>query len=264
MVMAKLSFTKSGLFQNAFSHSTNDSPIRGELYSVERLEQFAATLAGEHGAVDHPKRFLKLSPRLVDNGEVLVAAYNSLTNAIRDERSVSPAAEWLVDNFHIVEEQLREIEEDLPEGYYRELPKLTEGEFAGYPRIYAIAMAIIAHTDSRLEVESLERFLRAYQAVTPLTIGELWAVAITLRFAVVENLRRLAWRIVVSREEREEADNLADELLELANKQPSDVLPYAVKRKPQTAPFGPLVNARSISQSRTFAAARRMAAKLQT
>ena len=236
--MAKFSFTKSGLFQNAFSHSTNDLPIRGELYSVERLEQFAATLAAEHGAVDQPKRFLKLSPRLADNGEVLVAAYYSLTNAIRDELAVSPAAEWLVDNFHIVEEQLREIHEDLPAGYYRELPKLTKGEFAGYPRIYAIAMAIIAHTDSRLEVESLERFLRAYQAVTPLTIGELWAVAITLRFALVENLRRLAWRIVVSREEREEADNLADELLELANKRPSEVMPFTVKRLGQRKAFG--------------------------
>lgn len=205
-------------------------PIRGELYSVERLEQFAATLAIDHGTVDQPKRFQKLRPRLEDNGKVLVAAYNSLTNAIHDERAISPAAEWLVDNFHIVEEQLHEIHEDLPAEYYRELPKLVQGEFAGYPRVYAAAMSIIAHTDSRLEVETLERFFRAYQAITPLTIGELWAIAITLRFALVENLRRLAWRIVVSRDEREEADTLVDELLELANKQPVEVLPLMVKR----------------------------------
>ncbi len=104
------------------------------------------------------------------------------------------------------------------------MPKLIIGEFAGYPRIYAVAMAIIAHTDSRLEVDALERFLRAYQAVTPLTIGELWAIAITLRVALVENLRRFAWRIVLSREEREEAETLSDELVELAGKSPDEVL----------------------------------------
>jgi len=228
--MAKHYFKKSGLFQNVFIHSEIELPIRSELYSVERLEQFATTLAVDHRAVDQPKRFQKLRPRLEDNGKVLVAAYNSLTKAIRNDRAVSAAAEWLVDNFHIVEEQLREIQEDLPAGYYRELPKLVEGEFAGFPRVYAVAMSIIAHTDSRLEVETLERFLRAYQTVTALTIGELWAIAITLRFALVENLRRLAWRIIVSREEREEADVLMNALLDLATKQPAEVLPFFVKR----------------------------------
>ncbi len=207
-----------------------DEPIRGELYSAEKLEQFAIELAKEHQAVDQPKRYKFLRPRLKDNGDVLLSAYYSLTNTIREERAVSPAAEWLVDNFHIVEEQIREINEDLPSGYYRELPKLEKGDFAGYPRIYAIAMSIIAHTDSRLDIESLERFLRAYQAVTPLKIGELWAIAITLRVALVENLRRFAWRIVQSREAREEAEKLSDELIEVAGKRPDEVLDLVVSR----------------------------------
>ena len=87
------------------------------------------------------------------------------------------------------------------------------------------------HTDSRLEVETLERFLRAYQAITPLTIGELWAIAITLRLLCWWKIcSRLAWRIVKSREEREEAETLSNELLELAGKQPAEVLPFFVKR----------------------------------
>ena len=228
--MAKSLFTKVNGFHTESHYGQIEPPIRGELYSVESLEQLAATLAQEHQAVDQPKRFQKLRPRLEANREVLVAAYSSLTDAVREERSISPAAEWLVDNFHIVEEQLRQIRDDLPDSYYRELPKLVQGDFAGYPRIYAVAVLIITHTDSRLEVETLERFLRAYQTVTPLTIGELWAIAITLRFVLVENLRRLATRIIVSREEREEADILAENLLELASKQPDEVLPYIVRR----------------------------------
>ena len=182
--------------------------------------------------------FQKLLPRLKDNEKVLVAAYKSLISKIKSESSISPAAEWLVDNFHIIEEQLREIQEDLPAGFYRELPKLKNGAFAGYPRIYAIAVMIVAHTDSRFEIATLERFLNAYQTIIPLTIGEVWAFAITLRFALVENLRRSASRIIVSREEREEADLIADELIELASRQPADVLPISVKRLGRPKKFG--------------------------
>src|SRR4029077_49153 len=110
--------------------------------------------------------------------------------------------EWLVDNYHIVEEQLREIRQDLPRGYYHELPKLAEGPLEGYPRIYAVALALMAHTDSRLDTNTLRRFIIAYQTVSPLSIGELWAVAITLRLALVENLRRLRGPLVRAREER--------------------------------------------------------------
>ena len=224
--MKKISELKPGAF--AHSHSSdadNAEPIRGELFSVERLEQFAVPLAEDHRSAAQPKTFRKLMPRLEDNGKVLVAAYHSLAEAIGNGRAISPAAEWLVDNFHIIEEQLREVREDLPQSFYRELPKLTVGELAGYPRIYAVALAIIAHTDSRLESDTLERFLKAYQKITPLTIGELWATAITLRVALVENLRRLAKLIVTARAERDEADTLADKLLKIAENQPDEIMP---------------------------------------
>ncbi|HEY3028014.1 MAG TPA: glucoamylase family protein [Pyrinomonadaceae bacterium] len=207
----------------------SEDPIREELYSVERLEQFAAVLASEHKIAAKARARLLL-PRLEENGRKLLAAYRALAEAIRSERTISPAAEWLVDNFHIVEEQVREIREDLPKGYYYELPKLAEGELKDYPRIYAFALALIAHTDSRLDTETLRRFINAYQKVSPLSIGELWAVPITLRLALVENLRRLATRIVSSRVEREEADKLADRLLEMAHRQPGDLVPLLAER----------------------------------
>ena len=104
-----------------------------------------------------------------------------LARAIKEERSITPAAEWLVDNFHIVEEHLREIRDDLPADYYRELPKLADGPLEGYPRVLGLAWAYVAHTDSRFDPESLRRLVVAYQRVQPLTIGELWAIAISLR-----------------------------------------------------------------------------------
>ena len=221
MTAATLARLIGGLMRKP--EARDEEPIHDELYSVERLEQYAAALAAEHRVYAGRRRGRRLLPALERNGHLLVAAYHALAEAVRDERTISPAAEWLVDNFHIVEEQLREIREDLPAGYYYELPKLSAGELADYPRIYAVALALIAHTDSRLDAETLRRFVRAYQQTTPLTIGELWAVAITLRLALVENLRRLATRIVAARVAREEADALADQLLEAVERQPESL-----------------------------------------
>ena len=110
-------------------------------------------------------------------------------------RAITPAAEWLVDNYYLVEREIREIRAALPSGYYRQLPKLLAGPFEGYPRVLGVAWAFIAHTDSHFDADMLCRFVRAYQEVQPLTIGELWAVAITLRIVLVENLRRMAERV---------------------------------------------------------------------
>jgi cyclic beta-1,2-glucan synthetase len=136
----------------------DEKPFQAEFFSVERLEQFAHALAATHKTVTQ-KGGAPLLPRLEDNGRKLEAAYKTLVEALRQGRAISPAAEWLVDNYHIIEEQLREIREDLPRSYYHELPKLASGELEGYPRIYSVALALIAHTDSRLDTHTLRRFI---------------------------------------------------------------------------------------------------------
>lgn len=195
-----------------------EEPIRGEIFSLEKMEEYAVYLA-EHLTVDGnlSKRPLLLN-RMHDSGRKLVSYYQILVQAIRQKEEISPAAEWLVDNFHIVEDQLREIHDDLPKTYYRELPKITAEELAGYPRIYAIALALIAHTDSRLDVYTIRSFIDAFQTKSYLSIGELWAVAITLRLALVENIRRVSSRVIWDRQQRHEADVLAEGIIEAAQK----------------------------------------------
>ena len=190
-----------------------EEPIRAELFSSERLEQHAESLAAAQIVTIETSRGRPLLPRVIENGRVLLDSYRAIARAIQDEDAITPAAEWLVDNFHIVDEQVREIRDDLPRGYYRKLPKLASGHLEGYPRVYGIAWAFVAHTDSSFDPEALRRFVAAYQRVQPLTIGELWAVAITLRVVLIENLRRIAEQITRSRTARQEADALADRLL---------------------------------------------------
>jgi cyclic beta-1,2-glucan synthetase len=192
----------------------NDEQIlREEIFSIERLEMHARSLAAAQTITRQSSFRQPLSARLRNNEKVLLAAYRSIARAVDQGRSITPAAEWVLDNYHVVEEQIREIREDLPPGFYRQLPKLDDGPFAGFPRVFGIAWAYVAHTDSHFDPVTLRRFVRAYQSVEPLTIGELWAVAITLRVVLVENLRRVAQRIVTSRRAREDADHVADRLL---------------------------------------------------
>jgi cyclic beta-1,2-glucan synthetase len=113
---------------------------------------------------------------------------------------------------------VRQVREDLPRGFYRQLPKLAEEPLQGYPRVLGLAWEFVAHTDGRFEPETLQRFVRRFQRVQPLTIGELWAIPIAIRLVLVENLRRLAERIVNGRAARLGADALADELLGLGGR----------------------------------------------
>jgi cyclic beta-1,2-glucan glucanotransferase len=191
----------------------SDEILRAELFSTERMEQHAASLAAAQQVTEKPPPRPSLHARLRDNEAVLLAAYRAIAAAAGEGRAISPAAEWLLDNYHLVEEQIREIRQDLPPSFYRMLPKLADGHLEGYPRVLGVAWAFAAHTDSRFDPESLRSFVRAYQRVQVLTIGELWAVAITLRIVLVENLRRAAARIVSSRAARQDADALADRLL---------------------------------------------------
>ncbi|HZY60181.1 MAG TPA: protein ndvB, partial [Candidatus Binataceae bacterium] len=221
------------MFQTSVADS--EEPIRAELFSVERLEQHAESLAAAQRVTDKPKTGRRLASRLRDNSRVLVQAYRTIAAAIREERARTPAAEWLVDNFHAVEEQIRLIRADLPPGYYRQLPKLADGPLEGYPRVFGIAWAFIAHTDSRFDPQMLCRFVRAYQRVQPLAIGELWAIAITLRIILVENLRRTAERMVRSRAARQDADALADQVLAVGIGQPET--PEAALRRRDRTPL---------------------------
>ena len=212
-----------------------EEPIRAELFSVERLEQHAESLAAAQIVFAESRAGRLLTPRVLENGRVLQESYRAIARAIQEEHEITPAAEWLVDNFHIVDEQLREIRDDMPPGFYRQLPKLASGHLQDYPRVFGVAWAFVAHTDSRFDPELLRRFVTAYQRVQPLTIGELWAVAITLRAVLVENLRRLAERIVHSRAARQEADRLADSLLGTGGQSP--VSPATALRRFENRPL---------------------------
>ena len=193
----------------------DDAPIRAELFSSERFARHATSLADEHVVVRRPPRVVPLLHRLSEDAAAIAAAHRALEAEVQQGRPVTPAAEWLVDNMHVVARHVGQIRQDLPPSYFNELPKLGSGFLAGHPRIFALMWAYVAHSDSLVDPKQVADFVRAYERRKALSIGELWAVAITLRFLLVENLCRLSRVLVVAAGERARADTVADRLLGL-------------------------------------------------
>lgn len=185
---------------------SDDHPLRMEPFGLERLEQHARSLGQSFVLRDKivdDGSFLK---RTVENAQLL-RRVNQLIAAIARQGDVLESdAEWLLDNFYIVEEQLREIHDDLPESFFRELPQITTGQ----PRVHALALELIGHTDSVLDEETVVRFISQFQTVMPLNIGELWAFPIMLRLVLVENLRRIASQFITSHACQAEAVRILD------------------------------------------------------
>ncbi|MBN1207919.1 MAG: carbohydrate-binding protein, partial [Myxococcaceae bacterium] len=175
------------------------------------------------------------------NEEVLIETCDLLTAAVAEGHRITPASEWLLDNFYLVEEQVRAARRHLPKGYSRELPRLADGASAGLPRVYDLALEAIAHGDGRVEPDGLSRFIAAYQTVVPLRLGELWAIPIMLRLALIENLRRVAVRIAAGRADRDVAVTWANKLTELAGRDPTNLIlviaDMARSNPPLTTPF---------------------------
>jgi len=181
-----------------------EGPLRDAIFGQAYLEQYARELAqASQSSLTHPVR--SIDDRLREDEQQLRAAHTAIREASRGQETLSPDAEWLLDNYFVVEDVLREVKRDLPAGYYQELPRLTVGPLAGYPRILALALGLIAHSDSSLNETQIREMVRAYQSIRQLTIGELWAIPTMLRLGLLENLRRLSQQMIATRDDREYA-----------------------------------------------------------
>lgn len=234
-----------GLARTAAGDAADEPPLRSELFTADQMEQHGKALAALHTLVEGSRAPDRLLPRLAANEKILVDTCAQLTGTGagtgEPQRRVTPAGEWLLDNFYLVEEEIRTAKRHLPAGYSRELPRLQGGPADGTPRVYDIALQAVAHGDGRLGRGTLTRFVASYQTVKVLMLGELWAIPIMLRLALIENLRRVAVRVSRSRAERDIAGRWADAMIEVAEKDPKGLIlviaDMARSDPPMTAPF---------------------------
>ena len=224
-IFGHLTQFRSRLRTSGMSHESavEERPLRSELFSADQMERYGKTLAATHRLT--PRRAQDaLLRRLAENESVLISVCKRLTAAVSANHRINPAGEWLLDNFHLIEEEIGTAKRHLPRGYSRELPRLGVGPSAGLPRVYDIALETISHGDGRVDANGLSRFMAAYQSVAPLQLGELWAVPIMLRLALIENLRRVGVRIAAGRAERDLANSWSDRMIETAERDPKSLV----------------------------------------
>ncbi len=201
----------------------NDPPLRAELFSAGQMERHGKNLAGIHrlSLVRLPDQLLA---RLAENENTLLHSCSLLRDTVKITSRISPAGEWLLDNFYLIEEQIHTAKRHLPKRYSGELPSLAHGPSAGFPRVYDIALETISHGDGRVDPESFSRFVAAYQKITALTLGELWAIPIMLRLALIENLRRVGVQVAASSTDCNHADAWADQMVEITKEDPNSLI----------------------------------------
>ena len=230
----KTRFSTSAL---SLASSVEEAPLRSELFSADQMEQYGKTLAATHKITTRRTRDPLLA-RLADNENKLIEVCNLLTESMSVHQRITPAGEWLIDNFHLIEEQIATAKRHLPRGYSRELPRLASGPSAGLPRVYDIALETISHGDGLVDAQRLSRFVAAYQTVTPLKLGELWAIPIMLRLALIENLRRVGVRMAAARADRDLANVWADQMMEMAESDPKSLILVIADMARSSPPLG--------------------------
>lgn len=210
--------------------------IKAELFSVDQMERYGQRLARSHKLATRKTPYYLLK-RLDDNERILAESCHQLSNG--KKASMTPAGEWLLDNYYLIEEQIRVVRHHLPKTFGRGLPQL--GPPHNCPRIYDVAAEAITHGDGRWDAESLTRYIAAYQKEVNLTLGELWALPGMLRLALIENLRRVSVEVAQAQRERNLADAWVTKMLESAENDPANLIiviaDMARSNPPRTSAF---------------------------
>ncbi|MCY7423270.1 MAG: cyclic beta 1-2 glucan synthetase [Chitinophagaceae bacterium] len=231
------------------------APLRAEIFTTEKLEQHAVTIAKRHELI-YNQTSEQLLERLADNEHILLEVYALLSDNLKQNNRISPAAEWLVDNFYLIEEQIYTGKKHLPKGYSKALPRLLKGKLADLPRVYDMAVEIISHSDGHVDMAKLTGFVNAYQTIDNLKIGELWAIPIMLRLGLIENLRRLSILIAEEITNRSLANRWADEMIEVSEKDPKNLVlviaDMARSEPPMESTFVAELNRRLLEKGNTL------------
>lgn len=147
-----------------------------------------------------------------------------LAKAAKQNKELTTAGEWLIDNFYIIQEQLVQLKEDLPSAYYKKLPHLKGGDFEGYPRIYELVHKLSALSDNVIHPDNTTTAVQSYQQVVPLKLGELWAIPIMIRLVLIDRLTEKSAQLLERRAVREKVEAALGDVLHLQSEEPGFLL----------------------------------------
>ncbi|OQB16078.1 MAG: N,N'-diacetylchitobiose phosphorylase [Firmicutes bacterium ADurb.Bin193] len=188
--------------------------VRGATLDYDALIWHAGQLARYHelstgkGSMDY------LLGRMTENYRYISATYRRLGDIVSSGHRITGADEWLLDNFYIIEEQTKDLLQNIQKKYFKRLPLIKEGQYSGYPRIFAIALEFVSHTDSTVTQQSIIDFINEYQKTTYLSDMEIWSLSSMLKIALIENIRHLCVQINKTHTQYSQARSAVSEVLE--------------------------------------------------
>ncbi len=192
-----------------FSKSKDEKiKIRDASLTSDELETHAREMAYDHAVSKRLNLFNWPVPRMNENYKYILSVYKALNEDMQKGIGTTPAAEWLLDNFYIIEEQVKGIRKDLTKEFYSRLPMLSSGPFKGYARIYTVALELVSHTDGRIDERVLLNYINAYQSHNVLASRELWALAIMVKLALIENIKYICQTIEESQKQRRKVEEI--------------------------------------------------------
>ena len=179
----------------------------------EEMEKYAAELAQNQSIIKKTRLSYMLIPRMNRSYNYIKAVYRNLSNNLKSSSEITKEDEWLLDNFYIIEEQVKEIRKNLSKGYYSGLPGLKNSFFKGYPRIYSIAFELVSHSDGKIDEKTILNFVKAYQTKAFLSSGEIWALSLMIRVALIENIKSFCEKLTEIHQLCFKADKAVDFLI---------------------------------------------------
>ena len=193
--------------------------INGTLLDKNQLENHLQKIASNHNLSNKSKKDTYPIPHLIENYETIQTVYQLLNEHLKLGIGIHPAGEWLLDNFYIIEETVKQIQKELPLKKYTNFVGISNGTYQGFARIYVLAAEIVAYTDNKIERKDLEDYLASYQTKKTLSMEEIWNIGIFLQIAIIENIREICEKIYSSQIQKYKAENIAERLIENKTKQ---------------------------------------------
>ena len=188
--------------------------IDGTLLDKEQLNRHLQKIASSHNLKNKSDKQTYPIPNMIENYKTIEQVYELLNEHLKLGISIHPAGEWLLDNFYIIEQTVKQIEKELPLKKYKNFLGIANGKYKGFARIYVLAAEIVAYTDNKIEKEELEEALQSYQSKKTLSMEEIWNIGIFLQISIIENLRELCERIYSSQMQKFRAENIVERLVE--------------------------------------------------
>jgi cyclic beta-1,2-glucan synthetase len=203
-------------FQFLFKSLSSLVPLSPSLMLTkdDMYEHGIATASSDTVHSKPTKSSKPLRSQFLENTKLLFQSNRYLVESSKNKEFLPLGADWLLDNYHVIEQNIVEAKKYFPKGFDKTLPKLKDGEFKDYPRVYRIAHEVINHSDFSLSTELLDAFLRGYQTKSILSIGELWAIPIMIKFSLLDNLRRIILTLIDDKISKERIDIIIQETLE--------------------------------------------------